>query len=202
MDNGTSIVIDLASRYAAAFGIVKAYEMMSAVSLTKEDNKYQLDFFDDFDEEDESVKFKNEKAKFSLSFGSMLLSDSGGVFAPPLMLFFRREKDLVETETNGEDNVIVERWGTKPWEIQMRGLLIDVENRKYPSDKIRDLHRLFKVDDKLEVIGKQFEEKDIAHIYLKEVSITPLEGFGDTVQFDFNASALKETSWTLNLPNQ
>jgi hypothetical protein len=45
MDNGTSIVIDLAARYASAFGIVKASELMSAVVLTKEDNKYEVEFF-------------------------------------------------------------------------------------------------------------------------------------------------------------
>lgn len=200
MDNGTSIVIDLAGRHAAAFGIVKASEMMSAAVVTKEDNKYQLDFFDDFDEENEKVYLVHDH--IVAVFGNMLFGDNSGVFAPPMMLFFRREKNLVETETNGEDNIIVERWGTKPWEIQMRGLLIDVENRQYPSEQIEKLHKLFKINDKLEVIGKQFDDKDIAYIYLKDVSITPLEGFGDTVQFDFNASALKETSWTLNLPNQ
>lgn len=200
MDNGTSIIIDLAGRYAAAFGIVKASEMMAAVSLTKEDNKYQLDFFEDFNPEDEVVYFVHDA--IVATFGEMLIGDSGGVFAPPMMLFFRREKDLVQTETNGEDNVIVERWATKPWEVQMRGLLIDVENRKYPSNKIRDLHSLFKINDKIETYGKQFEEKDISYIYFKEVSITPLEGFGDTVQFDFSASAIKETSWTLIEPNK
>lgn len=200
MDNGTSIIIDLASRYAAAFGIVKASEMMSAVSLTKEDNKYQLDFFDDFNEEDEEIKIVHNHVV--AIFGNMLLGENSSVFAPPLMMDFRREKDLVETQTNGEDNIVVERWGTKPWEISMRGLLIDVENRRYPSDKIRDLHHLFKINDKLEVYGKQFEEKDIYYIYFKDVSITPIEGFYDTVQINFTASAIRETSWVLNSPNQ
>lgn len=199
MDNGTSIIIDLAGRYAAAFGIVKASEMMSAVALTKEDNQYQVDFFDDFNPEDEMLKISNKDTV--VTFGNMLMGENAGVFAPPMMLFFRREKDLIETETNGEDNVIVERWATRPWEIQMRGLLIDVENRRYPSEKIRELHQLFKINDILDVSGSQFLEKDIYQIYFKELSITPLEGFGDTVQFDFTASAIKETFWTLVEPN-
>lgn len=200
MDNGTSVIIDLASRYAAAFGIVKASEMMSAVSVTKEDNQYQLDFFDDFDEQDEEVKIVYDKTV--ISFGSMLFGESTNIFAPPMIMDFDRDKNLIETETNGEDNVIVERWGTKPWEISMRGLLIDVEKRKYPSEKIRDLHRLFKINDKLEVFGKQFVEKDIFYIYFKNVSIRALEGFGDTVQFNFIASAIKESTWTLKEPNK
>lgn len=200
MDNGTSIIIDLASRYASAFGIVKASEMMSAVSLSKEDNKYQLDFFDDFDEQDEEVKIVHNQ--IVTSFGNMLFGDTANVFAPPLMMDFDREKNLIETETNGEDNVIVERWGTKPWGIVMRGLLIDVENRKYPSAKIRDLHQLFKINDKLDVFGKQFEEKDIYYIYLKNVSIKILDGFSDTIQFTFTASSIKESTWTIKEPNK
>jgi hypothetical protein len=199
MDNGTSIIIDLASRYAAAFGIVKASEMMAAVSLTKEDNKYQVDFFDDFNPITEDVRLKYEGNE--LRFFSMLSGDSSSVFAPPLMMDFRREKDLVVTETNGDDNVIVERWGTRPWEISMRGILIDVENRQYPSDQVRKLHRLFKHNNVVEVVGVLFEEKDIDMIYFKDVSITPLEGFSDSVQFSFTASSIKEVNWSLLKPN-
>lgn len=200
MDNGTSIVIDLAGRYAAAFGIVKASEMMSAAVITKEENKYEVDFFEDFNPITEDVKLKYDGGE--LRFFSMLSGDSSTIFAPPLLMDFSREKDLIETETNGDDNVIVERWGTKPWEISMRGILVDVENRQYPTDQVRKLHRLFKHNDVIEVVGVLFEEKDISHIYFKDVSITPLEGFGDTVQFDFTASAIKETGWTLEEPNQ
>lgn len=202
MDNGTSIIIDLAVRYAAAFGIVKASEMMAAVSLTKEDNKYQVDFFDDWNESNELIKIQDQTGNDLLKFGSVLIGNTSAVFAPPMMLFFRREKDLVETSTNGEDNVIVERWGTKPWEIQMRGLLIDVENRQYPSSQISELNKLFSRNEILMVAGSQFYDKGISHIYFKDLSITPLEGFGDTVQFDFTASAIKENTWTLDEPNQ
>lgn len=200
MDNGTSIVIDLAARYASAFGIVKASELMSAVVLTKEDNKYEVEFFDDFNPVTEDVRLRYNGDE--LRFFSMLSGDSLSIFAPPLMMDFRREKDLIETETNGDDNVIVERWGTKPWEISMRGILIDVENRQYPTEHVRKLHRLFKHNNVVEVVGVLFEEKDIDMIYFKDVSITPLEGFSDSVQFSFTASSIKEVNWSLLKPNQ
>jgi hypothetical protein len=200
MDNGTSIVIDLAARYASAFGIVKASELMSAVVLTKEDNKYEVEFFDDFNPVTEDVRLRYNGDE--LRFFSMLSGDSSSIFAPPLMMDFRREKDLIETETNGDDNVIVERWGTKPWEISMRGILIDVENRQYPTEHVRKLHRLFKHNNVVEVVGVLFEEKDIDMIYFKDVSITPLEGFSDSVQFSFTASSIKEVNWSLLKPNQ
>ena len=200
MDNGTSIIIDLAGRYAAAFGIVKASEMMAAVSLTKEDNKYQVDFFDDFNPVTEDVRLRYEGNE--LRFFSMLSGDSSSVFAPPLMMDFRRGKDLVKTETNGDDNVVVERWGTGPWEISMRGILIDVENRQYPTEQVRKLHRLFKHNNVVEVVGNLFEEKDIDMIYLEDVSITPLEGYSDSIQFSFTAYSIKAVNWSLLKPNQ
>lgn len=200
MDNGTSIVIDLAARYASAFGIVKASELMSAVVLTKEDNKYEVEFFDDFNPVTEDVRLRYNGDE--LRFFSMLSGDSSSIFAPPLMMDFRREKDLIETETNGDDNVIVERWGTKPWEISMRGILIDVENRQYPTEHVRKLHRLFKHNNVVEVVGVLFEEKDISKIYFKDVSITPLEGFYDSIQFSFTASAINQSAWTLKEPNK
>ena len=200
MDNGTSIIINLAGRYSAAFGIVKASEMMAAVSLTKEDNKYQVDFFDDFNPVTEDVRLRYEGNE--LRFFSMLSGDSSSVFAPPLMMDFRRGKDLVKTETNGDDNVIVERWGTQPWEISMRGILIDVENRQYPTEQVRKLHRLFKHNNVVEVVGNLFEEKDIDMIYFEDVSITPLEGYSDSIQFSFTAHSIKEVNWSLLKPNQ
>lgn len=199
MDNGTSIIIDLAGRYAAAFGIVKASEMMAAVSLTKEDNKYQVDFFDDFNPVTEDVRLRYGGEE--LRFFSMLSGDLSTVFAPPLMMDFSRQKSLVVTETNGDDNVIIERWGTQPWEISMKGILIDVENRQYPSEQVRKLHRLFKHNNVIEVVGVLFEEKDIDMIYFKDVSITPLEGYSDSVQFTFTASSIKEVNWSLLKPN-
>lgn len=200
MDNGTSIVIDLAGRYTAAFGIVKASELMSAAVISKEENKYEVSFFDDFNPvtEDVRLRYNGEELKFF----SMLSGDSSSIFAPPLMMEFRREKNLIETETNGDDNVIVERWGTKPWEISMRGILVDVENRQYPSEQVRKLLQFFKYNNVIEVVGVLFEEKDIDMIYFKEVSISPMEGFSDTVQFSLTASSIKEVNWSLLKPNE
>lgn len=199
MDNGTSIILNLAARYAAAFGIVKASEMMAAVSLTKEDNKYSVEFFEDYNPVTEDVRLRYDGEE--LRFFSMLSGDSATIFAPPLMMDFDREKDHIKTVTNGDDNVIIERWGTQPWSISIRGILIDVENRQYPTEQVRKLHRLFKRNNVIEVVGVLFEEKDIDTIFLENVKITPLEGFSDSVQFSFTASSIKEVSWSLLKPN-
>lgn len=206
IDNRTSVVINLAARYAAAFGYAKIEQYVSNAVVTNEDNRYHIQYFDDFDPDVEKIRIEHSSLK--MEFGSMMLVNENGeikessVFAPPLMMDFRRSKDIVETETNGDDNIIIERWATKPWEISMKGILIDVQNRHYPSDQIRRLHQLFKINDVLEVYGVQFEEKDIDAIYLKDISITPVEGFSDTVQFSITASSIKSVSWELLKPNE
>lgn len=206
IDNRTSVVVNLAVRYAAAFGISKLDQYVSNAVVTNEDNRYDIQYFEDFDPETEKIRLEHSSLK--VEFGNMLLFNENGqekessVFAPPLMMDFRRSKEIIATETNGDDNVIIERWNTQPWEISMKGILIDVQNRHYPSDQIRKLHQLFKINDVLEVYGVQFEEKDIDAIYLKDISITPVEGFSDTVQFSFTASSIKSVSWNLLKPNE
>jgi Domain of unknown function (DUF6046) len=96
---------------------------------------------------------------------------------------FSQDKTLVETEVNDDDPTIVERWGTKPWDITINGLLIDLENRIYPSDEIRRLNHNWKYNGVVKVVGTQFEEKDIDSIFFRNISFTAVEGYQDTIQF-------------------
>ncbi|MFJ1492652.1 hypothetical protein, partial [Capnocytophaga canis] len=62
MNNGESIVINLAARYAAAFGIVAVSNAMHQVVVTKEDNKYGVDYFSN-DSDFQKVIFEYDKTK-------------------------------------------------------------------------------------------------------------------------------------------
>lgn len=121
----------------------------------------------------------------------MLSGEIQGVLAPPMMLEFSREKDLIETKVNGSDNVVVERWGTKPWDVEMRGILVDMNDKHYPNRLIEQLNEFFEIDDIIEVEGLQFEDKKIESIYFKSLRFTPVEGYQDTIQFTLSASAIK-----------
>lgn len=200
MTNGESIVINLAARYAAAFGIIAISNKINQVVAIKEDNKYQVEVYEDFDDtfEDVTMEYNNNKLKFS----GMLEGDTSSVYAPPLMMNFTREKNLIETNVSGGDSVVIERWGTKPWNIDIRGILIDTETHNYPSDKIEKLCRFFDHNDIISVVGSQFDDKDIKSIYLKSVDITPVEGFADTIQFTLKASSINPVTYTLLKPNE
>ncbi|WP_407512846.1 DUF6046 domain-containing protein, partial [Elizabethkingia miricola] len=194
------IVINLAARYAAAFGIIAISNKINQVVAIKEDNKYQVEVYEDFDDTFEEVylEYNNKELKFS----GMLEGDTSSVYAPPLMMNFSREKNLIETNVSGGDSVVIERWGTKPWSIDIRGILIDTEAHNYPSEKIKELCRLFDYNDIISVVGRQFYEKDIKSIYLKSVDVTPVEGFADTIQFTLKASSINPVTYTLLKPNE
>ncbi|AZA90920.1 Uncharacterised protein [Chryseobacterium nakagawai] len=204
MTNGESIVINLAARYAAAFGIMAISNKINQAVVTQEDNKYNVEVYEDFDPafEEVTMSFGTDSNRIELSFAKMLEgTDDNNIYAPPLMMNFSREKSLIETQVSGGDAIVIERWGTKPWNIEIRGVLIDVENRNYPSKKIDQLCRLFDHNNVIEVEGVQFIEKNIKNIYLKDVSITPVEGFQDTMQFTLNASSINEVGFTLINPD-
>ncbi|MDE5525696.1 DUF6046 domain-containing protein [Elizabethkingia meningoseptica] len=197
---GESVVINLAARYAAAFGIIAISNKINQVVAIKEDNKYQVDVYEEFDDTFEDVYFNynNKELKFS----GMLEGDTSSIYAPPLMMNFTRDKNLIETNVSGGDSVVIERWGTKPWNIDIRGILIDTEGHNYPSEKIKELCRFFEHNDIISVVGGQFYEKNVKSIYLKSVDITPVEGFSDTIQFTLKASSINPVTYTLVKPNE
>jgi len=211
MTVGESVVINLAARYAAAFGIVAISNAINTAVISRDENKYSVDVYDDLDPAFEDVELyyiipeetDPTKSKISLKFSAMLEGDGyGAIYAPPLMINFSREKNLIETAISGGDGVVIERWGTKPWNVDIKGVLIDVENRTYPSSKIKELTDFFEQNRVIRVIGEQFADKKINSIYLKDVSFTPIEGFQDTIQFSINASSIKEVTYTLLTPNE
>lgn len=195
-----NVTIDLSLRYRAAFGMLAAGKAIEKVFI---DNRKQKPSFETYPLVNSSVEYvKMEIPGLEpLEFDAMLHGDRGSIFAPPLLMGFSQDKSLIETEVNDDDPVVVERWGTKPWEITINGLLIDVDNRVYPSDEIRRLNQNWKRNVVAKVIGKQFEERDIDSIFFRSISFTAVEGYQDTVQFTINASSIKAVNFTLLKPN-
>lgn len=194
-----SLTIDLAARYAAAFGMIAANKAIDKLFVSRVTDK-QYDVYTypfqiaDFD----YTKFELQDSGLEpLEFASVLNGATGNIFAPPLLIDFSQEKNLIETEVNDDDPVVIERWGTKPWDINMRGLLIDLDNRIYPGEQIKRLNQNWKRNQIVKVVGQQFEELDIDTIYFRSIEFTRIEGYQDTVQFTINASSIKGVNFTL-----
>lgn len=196
-----NITIDLVARYAVAFGMMAAGKAIEKVFIEKKENRdYNFKYLPLQDGGIEYVKFYVPGLE-PLEFNALLHGARGTIFAPPLLMGFDQEKSLIETEVNDDDPIVVERWGTKPWNITINGLLIDLDHRIYPTDEVRRLNQNWKVNGVIKVVGLQFEERDIDSIYFRSISFTSVEGYQDTVQFSINASSIKAVNFTLLKPN-
>ncbi|PTT14271.1 hypothetical protein DBR27_04310 [Flavobacterium sp. HMWF030] len=197
-----NITIDLAARYAAAFGMMAAGKAIEKVFIDKVENKdYAFQTFPLQESNVEYVKMVIPNLD-PLEFSAILHGDKGSLFAPPMLMSFSQEKSLIETEVNDDDPIVIERWGTKPWDITLNGLLIDLDNRIYPSDEIRRLNQNWRYNGVVKVIGTQFEERDIDSLFFRSINFTSVEGYQDTVQFSINASSIKAVNFTLLKPNR
>jgi hypothetical protein len=197
----SNITIDLVARYAAAFGMMAAGKAIEKVFVDKTEKRdYNFQYFPLQDGNIEYVKMV-VPGEDPLEFSAVLHGDRGSIFAPPLLIGFSQEKSLIETEVNDDDPIIIERWGTKPWDITINGILIDLNNRIYPTDEIRRLNKNWRYNGVVKVIGKQFEEKDIDSLYFRSINFTSVEGYQDTIQFTINASSIKAVNFTLLKPN-
>jgi hypothetical protein len=197
----SNITIDLVARYAAAFGMMASGKAIEKAFVDKTEKRdYNFQYFPLQDGNIEYVKMV-VPGEDPLEFSAVLHGDRGSIFAPPLLIGFSQEKSLIETEVNDDDPIVIERWGTKPWDITINGILIDLNNRIYPTDEIRRLNKNWRYNGVVKVIGKQFEEKDIDSLYFRSINFTSVEGYQDTIQFTINASSIKAVNFTLLKPN-
>ncbi len=192
-----NIIIQLSAKYAAGFAAnaISAAIQKEDADTAKETNCYDLSLYENSSEADEYIKF--EIGDTTLKFGSMLLGDNSGIFAPLPQIIFDRSKRLIETEVSGNESIVVERWNTNQWDLTISGSVIDTNNRHYPEAKISELNKLFKYDGIVKVSGRVFYDKDIESIYFKSVHIESAVGFEDTVNYRLTAKSIKELGFSL-----
>ncbi|MDT8346656.1 MAG: DUF6046 domain-containing protein [Flavobacteriaceae bacterium] len=196
-----NITIDLASRYAAAFGAKAVGSLAETLFLQeKEANKFEFQYYPKVNQDYAYLKLSLPQLE-PLEFSAMLTGEIGNVFAPVPLITFSQQKSFVETKVNDDDNIVIERWGTMPWVITVQALLIDIENRIYPTEQVRRLTRFFQSNSVVDVVGLLFEEKGIDSVYFKSYEVRPIEGFSDTLEVNLTLSSIKSVNFTLLKPN-
>lgn len=195
----TRVSIDLSKRFASAFGLLAKNTQPTAVDVERSNGNYRLEFFNRIDAQFEDVSFTYPQT--TINFAAIPFNkEVGNILAPPPLISFSRQKQLIETPINDSDNVVVERWGTRPWEIRIRGLLIDVENHHYPEQKVQELYRLFEYNGVVDVSGTQFFDKQINSLYFTAIEINGVQGYQDTVQYNITAKSINPVGFTLINP--
>lgn len=197
------MIIDFAGRFQAAFGfmtgnvaarliengfgeVVKDGNVFDMAIYTMDDNS----FFDD-------IMLEHDTAgEFLFGFRS-LNEENADVFATPPMLSMKRAKKLIITAIDNSDTEVIERYGTEPWEITWRGLLIDMENHNFPLDKLEKMNEIFEVDDIWKVHSAILNKVSVNSIYIQNISFEFVDGYEDTISYTLTTRAVKPVEFQL-----
>jgi hypothetical protein len=112
------------------------------------------------------------------------------VFATPPMLNMRRAKKLVITSVDNSDIEVVERYGTEPYEITMRGLLIDMENHQFPIDKLASINTIFEANREWMIDSEILQAVGVQSIFFRDVQVDFVEGYEDTIAYTMTARSI------------
>ncbi len=140
---------------------------------------------------------KHGETEMDFSFGS-LKENTSGVFAPPPLMRFRRTKNITVTVIDGGNEAeVVENFGVNSWDIELNGLVVDMDGHGYPGEKVKQMAEFFEINDVIDVACPLLLDLGIKSIYFKEQSMEPVEGFPDTVKYSLVAKSIKPAVFSL-----
>lgn len=127
-------------------------------------------------------------------FANTVLDETAdGILAPPPMLSFTREKNIVTTNVDGSDAVVVESFCVKQWDITIEGILVDMEEHHYPQEQMRKLRELFEVNAMFDVLDCEvLDDLGVRSLYIDKIeSLKFVDGFQDTVKYTLKAKSMQ-----------
>lgn len=197
------MIFDFASRFKTAFGFV-AGNVASRLASTgfgdvqKVGDNYGLTVYNGRDAAFDEVTLKKGVNGPSYLFAyRSLAEDYNNVFATPPMLRMSRAKRLVVSVIDNSDLEVVERYSTEPWEISLRGLLIDMVNHEFPLDKLQTMNEIFEVNSIWTVSSEIINAIGVDAIYIKDIEIEFVEGYEDTIAYTMTTRAIKPLEYQL-----
>ena len=198
------MIFDLASRFKAAFGFIAATTTARLINkgladIYKTSNNHGFDVFA-FDSEStfDDVTFYDKPGGTEYVFAYRSVSEeNNSVFATPPMFRFRRSKKLVVSAIDNSDTEVVERFATNPWAITMKGLLIDMVNHNFPMDKLEKINTLFEANQIWNVSSEICDKLNIKAVYIKDIDISFIEGYEDTIAYTITAYSIKPLEYQL-----
>ncbi|MDR2002149.1 MAG: DUF6046 domain-containing protein [Prevotella sp.] len=185
----------LANRGVFAAGIAYNNAKYKGLSNSKEFGNIPVYTVAEYNFADMEMRYEDQILKFSFD---SLLHDTSDIIAPPPMVSFRRSKNLgITVIDDGDESEIVENFGINSWDIDIKGLFVDMAEHQYPQSKIKDFARFFEINDVIEIVSPLFQDLGIHSIYFKEQSVEPVEGFPDTVKFTIQAKSIKSAEFSI-----
>lgn len=195
------MIIDFASRFKNAFGY-----MSNNVSRNLKNFGLMDDGVDDMatvmlldkDSVFDEVKLIGNDVELLFAFRSIVDTDEyKDIFATPPLLSLKRAKKLTITPIDNSDIEVIERYATEPWQIEWRGLLIDMDNHNFPIDKMKQLNEVFEINDVWGVESEILQAVGVQSVYFCDISFEFVEGYEDTIAYTFTSRAIKPLEYQL-----
>ena len=189
------MIFDFSGRVQAAFGFVTAaasrvlYDKLFG-EVVKESGLNVDVYISGKEATFDEITLRYNAEKYYFAYRSFS-DDYSGVFATPPMLSMKRAKRLVITPIDNSDIEVIERYGTEPWEITWRGLLIDMENHEFPIDKLEAINKIFEANREWTVDSEILRKIGVETIYISDINIDFVEGFEDTIAYTMTTRALR-----------
>ncbi len=190
-------IIDIGSRLQSAFGYVTSNvsPTLTKAGFNDEIRTAEVFILNGNTTFEELVLTGNStKLKFGYT---DLIKGIGDVFAPPPMVTFTKAKRIEITHQDGVDGDVVERYGHKAWEVTLEGLLIDMDNHQYPSEKVQQLNNLFDYDGIWDVESQIFSDHKIRSVFFESIDSAGVQGFPDTWTYTLKGYGIKPVEWFL-----
>ena len=140
------------------------------------------------------LTLRNSENGKCYEFANGLLSEAAtGILAPPPMLSFQRDKNIIKTAVDGSDSEVVESFGCKSWEITMEGILVDMENHQYPQTKMQEFREMFEINNTFEVLDCDIlADLGIENVYIDKLNeLKVLMEYQDTIKYKLIAHSIK-----------
>lgn len=195
---------DFAGRYSTAFGFTPGHISNALVEAGFERaikqrhdtnfkaSVYVFDTNTHFDE----VLLYNDSQQYLFAYRE-LAEEYSEVFATPPILSLNRKKNLVITPLDNSDIEVIERYSTEPYQITLKGLMIDMEDHNFPLAKLETLNKIFEVNSIWKVSSQILAAVGVGSIIIQDISIDFVEGYEDTIAYSLVARATKSIEYQL-----
>lgn len=186
--------VDLTGRFNAAFGFIPG--SLLGFGVDNYVSPLSVSAYVHSEGKFEDVILYRDGLQFKFAY-SEFTDDYSSIFATPPMLSLKRNKRLIVSPIDNTDFEVVERYSTEPYEVQWRGLLIDMIEHQFPLDKIESLNKIFEYNGEWNVASEILNKVGIEALYIRDITFEFVEGFEDTISYQLTTRAIRPLEYQL-----
>lgn len=195
---------DFTGRYQTAFGFTPGHISNALIEAgfdraikQNHDTNFQASVyvFDNNTHFDE-VMLYNDSDQYLFAYRE-LAEEYSQVFATPPIISLKRSKRLIITPIDNSDIEVIERFNTEPYQVTFKGLLIDMEEHRFPLDKLETINDIFEVNSIWKVSSEILAAVRVDSIVIQDIDIEFVEGYEDTIAYNITARATKSIEYQL-----